>query len=392
MKIIHISDNHLGKAQFHLAEREEDLYRAFNQAIDLALSEKPDLIVHTGDLFDSYRPHPRAFVRAFEGFLKVLEEGVPIAIIEGNHELGADTVRKRITSPLINLEKIFNRIGYGDLFVRLSPRLKRFGDLVVAGIPYASRGVRVADAVENLNKKAKNLCSCPSVLMIHQGVKGMIKAIYPEVDFSDIARSSFDYTAMGHYHNKVVRRSGRRVFAYSGSTEVIETREVSTYVREGKYILSVDIDRDGISIREIKLKTRPFISFSEKIGDTKDLYGLIERLSKNASGYKEKPVIIGKVQVTGDLRAGLPTIEIRRALLEKSLHVNVREFRESADVEEKDIIAGISVEELVRNAIGSMKLDEDEKRLSLRIFDLWYREGKRRDTFVKEVLKLSEEE
>ncbi len=392
MRIIHISDNHLGKAQFHLAEREEDLYKAFNQAIDLALSEKPDLIIHTGDLFDSYRPHPRAFVRAFEGFLKILEKGIPIAIIEGNHELGADTVRRRITSPLINLEKLFSRIGYGDLFVRLSPRLKKFGDLVVAGIPYASKGVRVADTIESLNKKAKDMCGCPSILMIHQGVKGMIKAIYPEIDFSDIAKSSFDYTAMGHYHNKVVRRSGRRVFAYSGSTEVIETREVSTYVREGKYILSIDIDQDGIDIREIKLKTRPFISFSERIGNTRDLYKLIEMLSEKASSYEEKPVIMGKVQVTGNLRAGLPTIEIRRALLEKSLHVNVKEYRKSVETEEKKVLTGIGVEELVRNAIESLKLDEDEKRLSLRIFDLWYREGKRGDTFVKEVLRLAEEE
>ncbi|MCD6243832.1 MAG: DNA repair exonuclease, partial [Candidatus Korarchaeota archaeon] len=107
MKIVHISDNHLGKAQFYLAEREEDLYRAFNQAIELALMEKPDLIIHTGDLFDSYRPHPRAFVKAFEGFLKVLERDIPIAIIEGNHELGADTIRRRITSPIVNLKRLF---------------------------------------------------------------------------------------------------------------------------------------------------------------------------------------------------------------------------------------------------------------------------------------------
>ncbi len=392
MRIVHISDNHLGKAQFHSAEREEDLYKAFNQAIDLALKEEPDLIVHTGDLFDSYRPHPRAFVRAFEGILKIVERGIPIAIIEGNHELGADTIRKRITSPLINLEKLFGKIGYGNLFIRLSPGLKRIGDLVVVGIPYASRGVRIADTIESLDRKARGLCNCLSVLMIHQGVKGMIKAIYPEIDFSDIAKSSFNYTAMGHYHNKVVRRSGMRVFAYSGSTEVIETREVSTYIREGKYILSIDLDRDGIDVKEIKLKTRPFILFSEKIEGTRDLYMLIEKLVKEVSSYEIKPVVMGKVQVTGNLRAGLPTIEIRRALFERSLHVNVSEFRKSSEAEEKEIITGIGVEDLVRNAIESIRLEEDEKKLSLRIFDLWYKEGKRGEAFVNEILRLSEEE
>ncbi len=393
MRVVHISDNHLGKAQFHLAEREEDMYEAFDEAIDLALRERPDLIVHTGDLFDSYRPHPRAFVRAFEGFLRVMEKGIPVAIIEGNHELGADTIRRRIVSPLVNLENLFERIGYSDLFVRLGASVRRFGDVVVAGAPYASRGVRVADTIESLGRKVKNICNCPSILMIHQGVRGMIKAVYPEVDFSDIARSPFDYVAMGHYHNKVVRRSGRRVFAYSGSTEVVETREVPIAVREGKFILSLEIDRDGIEIKELRLKTRPFLYFSESVRNTRELYNLIERLIEEASSLQRKPVVVGSLQVTGELRAGFPTVEVRRALSDLALYVNIRELRKLEEApEESEVVTGIGLEELVQNAISSMKLDEEVRSLSLRVFDLWYKEGKRGEVFVKEVLKLAEGE
>ncbi len=388
-----MSDNHLGKAQFHLAEREEDLYRAFDEAIELALEQKPDLVLHTGDLFDSYRPHPRAFVRGFEGLLRIVEAGVPVVIIEGNHELGPDTVRRRMASPLINLRKLFERLGYGKLLIRLGPGAVRIGDLVVAGAPYASRGVRIADTVESLQRRSDELCGeCPKVLMLHQGVRGMIKAVYPEVDFSEVARSSFDYVAMGHYHNRVVRRSGGRVFAYSGSTEIIETREIPLS-GEGKYILVVDLQGDGMEVRSLRLRTRPFIYFSEVVKNTRDLFSLIERIREQARslGSERRPVIYGKVELGDEVRAGLPTLEMRRSLSDVALHVIVREIRTPREEEGAPTVSGVGLEELVQSAISSMKLDEGVRSLALRVFDLWYREGKRGEDFVRGVLGLMEE-
>lgn len=394
MRIVHISDNHLGKAQFHLAEREEDLYRAFDQAVDLALQQNPDLILHTGDLFDSYRPHPRAFVRGFEGLLKFAERGIPVAIIEGNHELGPDTVRKKIVSPLMNLGRLFERLGYGKLFMRLGPGVIRIGDAVVAGAPYASRGIKVADTVDSLDSKAKELCgSCPKVLMLHQGVKGMIKAIYPEVDFSQIARTSFDYVAMGHYHNKLVRRDRSRVFAYSGSTEIVETREIPL-AKEGKFVLSVEIDGKDVEVKELPLKTRPFIYFSEILACTRDLYNLVEKLREEIDLLEgRKPVVYGKVEIKGEVRTGLPTLEIRRALDDLALHVIVRESRivEKENKDEEKVVSGIGLEELVENAISSMNVEEEVRSIALKAFDLWYREGKRGEAFVAGVMNLLEE-
>ncbi len=389
MKIVHISDNHLGKAQFYLAEREEDLYGAFNQAIELALMEKPDLIIHTGDLFDSYRPHPRAFVKAFEGFLKVLERDIPIAIIEGNHELGADTIRRRITSPIVNLKRLFERLGYENFF-RLGPGIERIGDLVIGGIPYTSRGAHIVETIESLDRKRKQICNCPSILMIHQGVKGMIKAFYPEIEISDIARSSFDYVAMGHYHNRVVYRKGNRVFAYSGSTEVIEMREVPISVREGKSILSIDLDRGSVEVRPLALRTRPFVYINERISNTRELYSLIETISQFISSLEDRPVIVGKVRVN-EVKVGLVKLEFKRALQDKALFVKIDEVRQD-EVERpaEQIPTGIGLEDVVHSAIGSMRLDDDVKRLALTVFDLWYREGRRGDPFIQKLISMAE--
>jgi DNA repair exonuclease SbcCD nuclease subunit len=388
VRLVHLSDSHLGKAQFNLAEREDDFYLSFSRAIDIAISEKPDLLIYTGDLFDSYRPHPRAFVKAFESLMRVIERGIPIAIIEGNHELGPDVVKKQITSPIANMEALFNRLGYGKLFIRLNARVERIGDLVIAGLPYKSFGKDVPDAISKLERECKNLCNCPSVLMIHQGVKGMIKTFYPELDFPHIASTSFDYVAMGHYHNKVVRRSGNRVFAYSGSTEIVELREA--FSSDGsKYILSVDIERDGIDVKEIKLETRPFITFSEIIRNTRDLYSLIERIRDEIKG-KEKPVICGRIYVKGSMKPGFSTGEIRRSLSSDALHIVIKErFEEREEVSEEIPLLGL--EDTISQLISSLKIDEDIKSLAIRIFDLWYREGKRGEDFLNEVMRMVDE-
>ncbi len=388
MRLVHLSDSHLGKAQFNLAEREEDFYSSFSRAIDIAISEKPDLLIYTGDLFDSYRPHPRAFVKAFESLMRLVERGIPIAIIEGNHELGPDVVRKQITSPIANMENLFKRLGYEKLFIRLNARVERIGDLVIAGLPYKSLGKDVPAMISRLERDCRSLCNCPSILMLHQGVRGMIKTFYPELDFSHVASTSFDYVAMGHYHNKVVRRSGNRVFAYPGSTEIVELREAFT--SDGsKYMLSVDIERDSIDVREIKLETRPFITFSEIVRNTRDLYSLIERIRDEIRG-KERPVICGRIHVKGSVKPGFSTGEIKRSLSNDALHIVVKERFEERE-EESDETPLLGLEDTISQLIGSLKIDEDIKSLAIRIFDLWYREGKRGEDLLNEVMRMVEE-
>ena len=70
MKILHVSDTHLGYSAYRKAtldginQREIDTYDAFKQFIDYAVKTKPDLIIHAGDLFDSVRPNNRAITVA----------------------------------------------------------------------------------------------------------------------------------------------------------------------------------------------------------------------------------------------------------------------------------------------------------------------------------------
>ena len=56
MKFAHISDIHLGQRQYHLPEREQDIYDTLKQAINRSIEEKVDFVIFSGDIFDGTRP------------------------------------------------------------------------------------------------------------------------------------------------------------------------------------------------------------------------------------------------------------------------------------------------------------------------------------------------
>ena len=77
MKILHVSDTHLGYSAYSkitergINQREMDTYDAFKQFVDYSFKSKPDLIIHSGDLFDSVRPNNRAITFAIKQILKL---------------------------------------------------------------------------------------------------------------------------------------------------------------------------------------------------------------------------------------------------------------------------------------------------------------------------------
>ncbi len=73
MKLIHIADTHLGLAAFNRLDpesgmnlREKQIYDNFLSAIDVIIKQKPDVLVHAGDLFDQVKPKTRAYTTVLE--------------------------------------------------------------------------------------------------------------------------------------------------------------------------------------------------------------------------------------------------------------------------------------------------------------------------------------
>jgi exonuclease SbcD len=84
MRLLHTSDWHLGR-NVGRRPRDADFDAVLGEIIGIAQAAHPDLIVHSGDLFDSYRPGPSDLARCLRA-LRDLSEVAPVVIVAGNHD------------------------------------------------------------------------------------------------------------------------------------------------------------------------------------------------------------------------------------------------------------------------------------------------------------------
>lgn len=84
--VLHVSDTHLGNRQYGSDIRRADFAAAFDAAIELAIDEDVDAVLHTGDLFDDPQPNVPDVNRCLDTLQKLTDAGIPFYGIVGNHE------------------------------------------------------------------------------------------------------------------------------------------------------------------------------------------------------------------------------------------------------------------------------------------------------------------
>jgi len=244
MRLVHLSDLHLGYRQFlrqtaaGINQREADVATVFKNAIDRIIEIQPDLVVIAGDVFHNVRPPNPAILLAFTQFSRLVRE-LPDAIVvmvAGNHDAprSAETVCiLRLFSPL------------GIHVVDAEPKHLTFPehDLAVLAIPHVL-GARPAlhpDPAFGRN-----------VLVMHSELRGIIplsstdaERAALQVDPDDIGYDRWSYVAMGEYH---IHRKLHRNAYYAGAIEYTsfniwgELQEEKEARLKGKGIVEYDLD------------------------------------------------------------------------------------------------------------------------------------------------------
>ena len=149
MRILQLADTHIGDSAYNKLDengynqREMDVYSAFSQVVDFALKEEPDLILHSGDLFDTVRPSNRAISFVMGQLLKISDTGIPMVIISGNHE----TPRLRETGSVF---KVFEHVDNLHLAFTGKCQTFEFGDLKVHALPHNLVGCVAGQGGEGL--------------------------------------------------------------------------------------------------------------------------------------------------------------------------------------------------------------------------------------------------
>jgi DNA repair protein SbcD/Mre11 len=223
MRIAHLADTHLGFHQFRVLDperginqREADVYASWHRAIEIAIERDVDLVVHAGDLFDSSRPSPRALAEALAGFASLREAEIPTVVIAGNHS----TPRFRSAGSVFRILELFGVLAAWEGARTMEP----VNGIAVAAIPHDPDPERLAATIAE-QRPAPG--AEYSILVTHAGI-GSVRQGYGEIgeveiDPEVVARSEFDYIALGHLH---AFQAPQINAVYPGSLERLDFKDV----------------------------------------------------------------------------------------------------------------------------------------------------------------------
>ena len=277
VRVAHISDTHLGYTRYtrldpktNRNQREVDAQEAYRRTVDEILERDVDLVIHSGDVFDSIRPATHVII----GFLKetsriTRDAHIPYLGIAGNHE----TPRLRATTAALeygNMLRAYFAHGFRDEYQWVPVRDVRVG---VTLVPHGAVGDN--EVIVSPDPDAEI-----NIMITHGTVPGLVVKGHElgEVDLPNrVLDGDFDYVALGHYHYFHKHRENAY---YAGATERFGFGEVDSV--PGFAIL--EFSDSGVEIEHVPIEARPMIDLP-KI-NASDMTGadLTEAIRERAEG------------------------------------------------------------------------------------------------------------
>jgi len=289
LRIIHTADVHVGARHDDLGEQaaaqRERQFAAFKTSIDLALTEKVDLFLVAGDLFDS-NVQPRRSVERVAAELKRLADArIRTVIIPGTHDVydrasiyraydlaamaGAKPDEGMITvldpdHPSVHLAAI-DAVVHGPVFAMKRAPHSPLRDIATA----------VAEARPTATWQ---------VGMVHGSLAIPGRTEHDEVVFTteEIAGSGLDYLALGHWHSAQVGKAGPVTYAYAGAPEPI----------------ALDQDHAGkvLLVEIAEPRSQPTVTVEERqVGRTR-----FERVEVDAATVAGQPALVDQLVARAD--------------------------------------------------------------------------------------------
>lgn len=384
MKILHLSDLHIGKIVLEQSMLEDQKYM-LDQIIDEIKKEKIEVVLISGDVYDRSVP-PADAVDVLDNFLKVLikDLNIKVFMIAGNHD---SKERLNFGSKIFandglyicanyngKLDKVELEDEFGKLNIYMLPYIKPvevkkyFEDMEILSYNDAVKAVLEN---EEINKDERN------IIISHQFVtagneepeKSDSETIFlggtENVDVS--CYSDFDYVAIGHIHGP--QRIGRDTARYAGTMLKYSFSEVN----QNKCLTVLDFrEKDSLDIKLVPIKP---------LRDMRVIKGPIEELLKeenyittNREDYiraiitNEEPVYdaIGQIKkvypntlrldienskVTAGLEANMTNLDNIKKKDEVELFNEFFNFQHNQDLSDIQL-------EIIKNVVKEVKKEE----------------------------------
>lgn len=208
IKFLHTADIHLGsKSALGGGQIRRYLCEALKRLVGLAVHEKADLLLIAGDLFDSPRVNTATSVLVTTVLNELTTAGVRVVILPGTHD-AYDSSSPYHTIKLPENAHLITPQNPSYLFDDLP------GSVFVTGKPYIKASYN-ENALSGLSPHPQ---ASLNIAMVHGSVVGQVTEdamlIYPQ----ELAKSGFDYIALGHWHSfREISKKPRAV--YPGAME-----------------------------------------------------------------------------------------------------------------------------------------------------------------------------
>lgn len=229
MKLMHLSDLHLGKRlnEFSLLEDQSFILQ---QLVELVRSEQPDCVLLAGDIYDKPVP-PAEAVTLFDDFLNKLAQLTTVCVTSGNHDsaerlaFGAQLMREGGVHfcALYTGEPqcVTLKDAYGSVHIYLLPFLKPAHVRHCLPPEEAEQVTTYHEALRCAVERLHINAAERNVLVAHQFVTGAQTAGSEAVNVGGVDNigaevfADFDYTALGHIHK--AQNVGSECVRYSGT-------------------------------------------------------------------------------------------------------------------------------------------------------------------------------
>lgn len=309
MKIMHLSDLHIGKKVNEYSMLQDQIY-ILKEILQIIDDEKVETVIIAGDVYDRSLP-PNEALGLFDEFLYQLSSrNVNVFVISGNHDSPERisycgrmmTENKIFLSPVYdgNVKPITLNDDYGEVnfyllpFVRPADIRRYFPD---ENIENYTDAVKVAIDNMNVNFNERN------ILVTHQFVTGAELSESEDIivggtdNVSGEVFDGFDYVALGHIHRE--QTVGKDNIRYCGTP-------LKYSFSEAKHIKSVTIldFNDKGNIEYSKIPLTPFRDMREIRGTYYELTLKSSYESTNTEDYlhitltdeEDIPDAIGKLR------------------------------------------------------------------------------------------------
>ncbi len=342
MLFSHISDTHLGLAQFGYEEREQDIYDSFNQAIDISIKDHVDFVIFAGDIFHVPHPSGRAIIQMANALKRLKQNSIDSFFILGEHDMS------RISATPIPY--VYHNLEFSKYIGQGKPVY--YKDILLVGFDKIRRNElslfeKQFEEIDSIAEKHDG----HKILVMHQGISEINK-FAGDLSSTELPKN-FTYYAMGHLHDQFQKKFNHLggPLVYPGSIE-LTTSEGIKETKKGFF--QVDISSKEAKPAWIELNIRPQVTAKT---DSKELENIIEDILLKIQSYPKKPIVEIKIE-GNNVESDIIQAHISR-LISHTLYCSWKIVQKQTDGSSVLVDKPVNIdEELFKLAVNSLKSEQ----------------------------------